>query len=177
MHESRVKYFFISIVLAAVLGLVGYGFLLSGVIRHSETASGFSEQLEQEVVRESRLRTLGNLIDEVSEDRSFLSTQFVSSEEDAVVAYIRLLESLPRYAPVTFDILSVEAVGDPTKDGTLRARVRATGSATGVKQLLLLIEALPVVTTIDEADISVASAASGTTQWQAQLVLHALVLE
>jgi len=178
--SSKIRNILIVLIAINVVAISGYGFLLSRVIAESKTVSSFLEELSLEVDKETRLRSLAQLIQDVTDDEVLLAEQFLSSDENSVAAYITEIESLANIVPVTIRIVSVDTQGT-VEDGTgvLRVRTTASGSKKEIKDFITLIELLPKITAIDVADISVSQQVAEESiieEWNASLTLRTLLL-
>lgn len=167
MHRTSTKTLLIVLILLIIVAAAGYGFILWRVLNESQRVAVFIEELAREVDREAQLRSLGNLVEEVAADQTIIDSQFVAPGEDAVVAYITMIESLADDMPVIINIMSVEKAGTVT-DGTgeVHIRVSASGSEEAVTRFVELLELLPVMTLVNVAQLNV----SQGTQWD--IVLH-----
>lgn len=160
--------------MVSLMTLAGYGGLAFIVFQQRDRVAVLDEALAFEKGKEERLRSLQGLLEEVAQGRETIDAQFLLSDEDAVVAYIRTLESLNTYVDSEIDVLSVELVGTPKEDDrAIQVRLSVVGTRENMITFVKLLEYLPTVTLIDSVNLT----ARDTNLWNASFVLFALVSE
>ena len=144
--------------IAAAVGVVvmlcAYVFIFIEIRHKNNQVSILQNQLDIEIRKDERLRTVKQLLADLDADISRLDTHFVSSE--SVVDFLEQLESLGALARTRVNVNSVNVVSqtDPSLPyEKLKIDFFSEGSWASVLQVVSLLETLPVGVSIERLQL------------------------
>lgn len=115
--------------------------------RHVAATQQIAQDLVREVERESQLRSIEKLIEDITEERAVVSNQFVPADD--VVRFINRIENLNAQISANLVIGSVtEDAPNAEGIGAIHMQLQAIGAWQDVLQAIALIESLPVATQV-----------------------------
>lgn len=157
-------------VLVAALVFGAYGWLTMRVIATNDEALLTASTIDVEALQEGHTRTAERLLTEIDEERLELASLFVTKE--SIVSFIELLESLGADADVTTTIASVDTEEEMRGAvGSVRVRLVAVGSWRNLVHFVTLLDTLPFVFEVREADLVETETEQGVRAWQGSFTL------
>jgi hypothetical protein len=152
---NRSTYYILSVsIIGAIITCGVYVFLFNTIKTNATEASLLSNQLDLEVRRDQRLRSIKQLTTDLSEELALVDALLVP--KDGVVTFLEHIEDLGRSAGVTLTVNSVSVDGTlPTKTSYERLRIEfvASGSWSATTHLLALFETLPYGIVIEQMQL------------------------
>jgi hypothetical protein len=174
-HFKRTRQALIAVSLIAAAALAGYGYFLSTIITVNRELAELTENLGQEALRETHIRSVRNLLRDTETERIRVRSQFIG--ENDVVPFIEQIEGLAEASGVQLDIRSVAVVDAGERDANhewLSLSLSALGSWSNVQHFLALVEHFPATLVVGQLRLGRQASEEGGVAWDLSMTFNAV---
>jgi hypothetical protein len=166
MKKSRQKIITLAVLVAIVYGLWGY--LFFKVQEQGQQVSELLQEVDFEIKREERVRSMQGLLDQSGDDIFFLKNRFVKNND--VVEFIESIEALAESVGLIPSISSLAEDRVVAVNNSLIMQFGTVGNWQDTYHFLSLLEVLPLKIDISRVDL----VRNPEGLWQANFALSAL---
>ena len=149
------KSYIIFFVILNLVTIVLFSILLTRINGRNNEALSLKEELDFEIMKEGRLRSVKEIITDVAPQRKEIDSYFVN--KDSIVGFIKTIEDLGSLSGVSLEVDSVGVDGLEIGDGVdskilekLNLDFTTTGSWQDTFYLIILLESLPYKVSFEE---------------------------
>lgn len=175
--SARTKSIAIVSVVTACISVAALGFLVDRIFRVNRAIGELSQSIEAESQRDSQLRSLQTLLQDLGAEEAALNRRFIDPE--GVVTFIELLEDLAVDAQGTVEVVSVgiEPEEDASPHEWLRMALRFDGTWQELFHFVVLLESAPYAVKLDQVSLSQSEDEETAGVWEGAFVIRAAKLK
>jgi len=146
--KTKTKQIFETVMVMTIIALIAYIVLFIQIKEKNEIVSALTNEAESIVQKETKLRSVKNLVRDIERERNIIDSYFIT--DDNIVDFIEIIENLGKKNGLSIEITSVKVdnidsdIEKKIKMGELlRVNFKTKGHFSELFQLLSVLENLP----------------------------------